>query len=331
MTSSTSPEEKPPAIAVIAFGGNALLRKGQALTMENQIQNAAHAAAAVAHFIAATNNEIKVCITHGNGPQVGLLAQMDTETGLDVLDAETEGQIGYLLELEMSSAFHGQKDVAAILTQIAVDPEDAAFQHPTKPIGRWYSKEQAEELKQKKGWSIAQIDDGSGGGDQWRRVVASPEPKQIMESRAIEVLLKNNVIVIACGGGGIPIILSSSEKEEEGSSRKSSGSRRGVQAVIDKDAASALLAADLGAQWLIMLTDAESVFDPEKWPQEKIPLPSPITCAEVERRTFAAGSMGPKMAAACSFVKRTGGRAAVGQMDDLVKIYKGEAGTVIIN
>lgn len=310
----SSPPSTQQPIAVVAFGGNALLRRGEPLTVENQQKNAAAAAAAVA-ALTALDGGLRLCITHGNGPQVGLLAQMDPETGLDVLDAETEGQIGYLLELELANALEGRKDVVALLTQVEVDPSDPAFQHPTKPIGRWYSEEEAKKLAEDKGWAVAP------DGDRWRRVVASPQPRAIVETRAIELLLNAGVLVIAAGGGGIPVAVDPSTQR-----------RRGVQAVVDKDAASALLAANLGAEWLIMLTDAAAVFDPEQWPEKKVPLPSPLRVSEVEARRFAAGSMGPKMEAAVAFVRATGGRgrAAVGNIEDVARIIKGQAGTVVV-
>jgi carbamate kinase len=308
---SKNTSNKP--IAVIAFGGNALLKRGEELSMENQQKNATAAAAAIAQ-LTSLNNGMQLCLTHGNGPQVGLLAQLDESGPLDVLDAETQGQIGYLLETEVANELQGSNiDVVAMLSQVVVDPEDPAFQNPTKHIGRWYSKEEAEKLATEKGWSVAQ------DGDKWRRVVASPEPKAIVESRAIELLLKAGVMVIACGGGGIPVAVD-----------KKSNRRHGVQAVVDKDAASALLAANLGAEWLIMLTDADAVYDPEQWPEKKVPLPSPIRCSEVEKRKFAAGSMGPKIKAACYFVKRTGGKAAVGSIENLIDILHGKSGTVVV-
>jgi len=309
--SSKSSSDK--SIAVIAFGGNALLKRDEEISMESQQKNATTAAAAVAK-LTSLNNGMQLCLTHGNGPQVGLLAQLDESGTLDMLDAETQGQIGYLLETELSNELQGSNvDVVAMLTQVIVDPEDPAFQHPTKHIGRWYSKEEAERLAAEKGWSVAQ------DGDMWRRVVASPEPKAIVESRAIEMLLKAGVIVIACGGGGIPVAVDEKSKR-----------RHGVQAVVDKDAASALLAAKLGAEWLVMLTDNDAVYEPEQWPEKKVPLPSPIQCADVLKRKFASGSMAPKMEAACWFINKTGGKAAVGNIKDVVDILKGEAGTVII-
>jgi hypothetical protein len=172
----SSQDTSSKSIAVIAFGGNALLKRGEELSIENQQKNATTAAAAIAK-LTSLNHGMQLCLTHGNGPQVGLLAQLDESGGLDVLDAETQGQIGYLLETELANALQGTNiDVVAMLTQVIVDPNDPAFQKPTKHIGRWYTKEEAEGLSREKGWSIAQ------DGNKWRRVVASPEPKAIVES-----------------------------------------------------------------------------------------------------------------------------------------------------
>lgn len=298
-------------VVVIAFGGNALLRRGEELTMEAQKRNADMAAGAVAQL--QQKRDFQLCITHGNGPQVGLLSQSNPDTGLDVLDAETEGQIGYLLEMGIANALGGTSDVVTLLTQVVVDPKDPAFDHPTKPIGRWMSEEDANLVAKEKGWAVA------ADGDRWRRVVPSPEPRSIVEVRAIQILLQAGVIVICCGGGGIPVAENTGE-----------GRRYGIEAVVDKDAASALLATKLKASWLIMLTDADAVYDPDKWPNEKVPLTSPLRLSDVSSRKFASGSMGPKIAAACSFIKETGGSAAVGNIEDLLAIIDGKAGTLIV-
>lgn len=237
---------------------------------------------------------------------------MDAESGLDVLDAESEGQIGYILESELANALLSQDgpEVATLLTQVLVDPADPAFAHPTKPIGRWYSRQEAEKLAAEKGWMVA------ADGDKFRRVVASPAPTGIVELKAIRTLLAAGMIVICCGGGGIPVA-------------QDGARRRGVEAVVDKDAASALLAAELGAAWLVMLTDAEAVFDPAQWPHTKVPLRS-LKASEIDPQSFPAGSMRPKLEAACAFVRRRkGGRAAVGNIADLPNILRGKAGTII--
>lgn len=300
--------------AVVAFGGNALLRRGQELTMETQIRNAHEAALAVREFLKTT--KAKVCITHGNGPQVGLLAAQDDSIPLDILDAETEGQIGYILELELENVLEEQ-EVVTLLTQTIVDANDPAFRKPTKYIGKWYDASESEEmmkLERTKGWRFAR------SGDKWRRVVASPKPKGIVEAHAVSILLNAGVIVICCGGGGIPVAY-----EKESKIR-----RYGLEAVVDKDLASAVVAIDVGAETLIMLTDAEAVYDPELWPGEKVPLPSPIKCESIMAKSFEEGSMKPKVEAACNFVRNTGGRAAIGSMTKLSEILKGNTGTIIV-
>lgn len=298
----------PPTV-VVAFGGNALLKRGEALTQDNQLRNARQAAAAVRQLVEAG---FRVCLTHGNGPQVGLLALQDPSARLDVLDAETEGQLGFVLELELGNALR-QRQVAALLTQVVVDPSDPAFGRPTKHVGPRYSKEEAERLAEEKGWSVAP------DGESYRRVVPSPLPRDIVEWRAIETLLQAGVITVCCGGGGIPVA------EDPGA-----GGRHGVEAVVDKDEASALLGIRLQADWLLMLTDATAVYDPTVWPREERPIPSPACCSQLQSMRFASGSMAPKVAAACRFVSATGGRAAVGGIEDALRIVRGEAGTVIV-
>jgi carbamate kinase len=230
-----------------------------------------------------------------------------------VLDAETEGQIGYLLELELANALRDRLDVVTLLTQTVVDPEDPAFQRPTKPIGRWLTHKDAEALRREKGWSVAQ------DGDRWRRVVPSPKPKAIVEARAVQILLNAGVVVICCGGGGIPVAVD-----------VETGRKRGIEAVVDKDLASAVLASHLGANMLVMLTDQEAIFDPDLWPETKKKMPSPLSCSEARKHRFAEGSMKPKVEAACLFVEQTGGKAAVGKIEDLHAIIKGDAGTLIV-
>lgn len=300
---------------MIAFGGNALLRRGEKLTMENQRENARRAASAVAELLA--NTEFRACITHGNGPQVGLLAAQDETMGLDVLDAETEGQIGYVLELELANILQGGNEVVTLLTQTVVDPADPAFQHPTKPIGKWYDNTEEDivhALEREKGWKFFSSE------NKWRRIVASPKPMSIVEAHAVSILLDAGVLVICCGGGGIPVAF------EKGTTVK----RYGIEAVVDKDLASAVLAADIGADMLIMLTDQDTIYDPDLWPKEKVPLPSPISYTDVQNRKFEEGSMKPKVEAACDFVQKTGGKAAIGNMKNLVDIVDGKAGTMIV-
>eukprot|EP00887_Chlorella_sp_A99_P001531 scaffold8.g1531.t1 len=295
-------------VAIVAFGGNALLKRGEKLGVEVQRKNAAAAAASVAALV---QEGLTVAVTHGNGPQVGLLAIQDPDSSLDVLDAESEGQIGYLLQEALENAMP-DREVVTLLTEVVVSPDDPAFSRPTKHIGPVYSQEEAERLARDKGWSIAQDTKG------WRRVVASPAPLDIVETRAIKLLMSANVITISCGGGGIPVALDQERRR-----------RYGLECVIDKDKASALLASKLRADWLLMLTDEPAICDPNQFPDRKVPLPSPISVPQLAAYRFAEGSMKPKVDAAVRFVRETGGRAAVGSLDAAVQLVRGTAGTII--
>ncbi len=298
------------ARVVIALGGNALLRRKERLSAVNQRQNVKLAASALAPLA----HEHDLVITHGNGPQVGLLAlqeaayKADLAYPLDVLDAETEGMIGYLIEQELSNLLPNWR-IATLLTQIEVDPNDPAFRHPSKPIGPLYSANDAKRLKKNRGWHIARE------GAHFRRVVPSPLPKRIFELSVIELLVDQGIIVICAGGGGIPTVY------------RKDGSLIGVEAVIDKDRASALLARELDADAFIMLTDVTAV-----WKDFGKPQASAIRRASPElmrQYSFPAGSMGPKVEAACEFVERTGGTAGIGSLEDASAILTGNAGTVI--
>jgi carbamate kinase len=231
-------------LVVAALGGNALLKRGQPLTADNQRANARVAALALAEIVRAGH---RLVVTHGNGPQVGLLAlqgaayKPDEAYPLDVLGAETGGMIGYMIEQELENALDHAQAVATLLTQVVVDSRDPAFSRPTKFIGPVYAREEAEARAKAAGWSIA------ADGDHWRRVVASPAPQEIPDLRVLRLLLDQNVIVICTGGGGIPVV------------RRADGSLTGIEAVIDKDAASALLARELGADALLLLTDVPAV------------------------------------------------------------------------
>jgi len=296
---------------VIALGGNALLHRGQALTAENQRHNVKIAAAALAPIA----REHQLVITHGNGPQVGLLALQDSaykedaHYPLDILGAETEGMIGYLIEQEMNNLLPTDHRCATLLTQIEVDPHDPAFRHPTKPIGPVYNEAEAQRVAEVLGWTIAP------DGKSFRRVVPSPRPLRILELGVIKLLLENQVIVICAGGGGIPVVC----REE--------GHLVGVEAVIDKDSASSLLARELSADALIMLTDVDAIY--KDWGQLNAAAISRISSREISQLAFAAGSMAPKVEAACEFVEQMGGLAGIGRLQDAQAIIAGKAGTVI--
>ena len=300
-------------LVVVALGGNALLRRGQPMTAQNQRENVRTAAQALAPVAA----EHDLVVGHGNGPQVGLLALQGAayttvETyPLDVLDAETEGAIGYMIEQELGNLLPFERPFATLLTMIEVDTQDPAFANPTKFIGPVYDKAEADRLAAEKGWAF------KPDGDKWRRVVASPEPKRIFELRPMKWLLEKHTIVIAAGGGGIPTAY------DPNSERRLVG----VECVIDKDLATELLARELGADLYVMLTDADAVYvDWSKPTQRAIRRASPDALSAM---SFAAGSMGPKVEAACRFARLTGKRAAIGALDDLSRIIAGEAGTTI--
>ncbi len=296
---------------VVALGGNALLRRGQALTAENQRENTAIAAEALATI--AEGNEL--IVTHGNGPQVGLLAlqgnayKPDEAYPLDVLGAETEGMIGYMVEQELGNRLPQETPLATLLTMIEVDAKDPAFDNPTKFIGPVYEKAEAERLAADKGWEIR------ADGDKWRRVVASPLPKRIFQIRPIKWLLEKQTVVICAGGGGIPTVYNDA------------GSLEGIEAVIDKDLASELLAREVGADLFIAATDADSVY--LDWGTEDQRAIKSITPDAIDAYDFAAGSMGPKVDAAVQFARMTGKSAAIGALADLAGIVAGTKGTTI--
>jgi len=301
---------------VVALGGNALLKRGEPLTAENQRANARVACRALAPVAL----EHELVISHGNGPQVGLLALQGsayTEVEpypLDLLGAQTEGMIGYLIQQELGNELPLKKRLASLLTLIEVDPKDPAFEDPTKPIGPVYEQDESKRLAQEKGWVF------KPDGDSFRRVVPSPLPKRIFGVEPVEWLLEHDAVVICAGGGGIPVMYTD---EPVPAGRQLVG----VEAVIDKDLASALLAKDLRADALAIVTDVDAVYADWGTPEQRaIRRATPEALAGTE---FAAGSMGPKVRAACSFVEETGGLAAIGSIEDTPALLRGKAGTIV--
>ncbi len=297
-------------LVVIALGGNALIKRGQPPEVSIQRQNIELAAKAIAEIA----KKHQVVVTHGNGPQVGLLA-LQAEAykqvkpyPLDVLDAETEGAIGYLIEQELRNQLPEQQ-IVTLLTQIEVDPCDRAFTRPTKPIGAVYSEAEAKKLAKERGWAVAP------DGNVYRRVVPSPEPKRIVELPTIRLLVKVGALVVCAGGGGIPVIVTPE------------GSIRGVEAVIDKDLATALLATELQADALLLLTDVDAVHT--NWDTPEAQPIYAINPQQLCNYSFAPGSMQPKIEAACRFVEATKGMARIGKLEDAAAILKGKRGTVI--
>jgi carbamate kinase len=294
---------------VAALGGNALLRRGEPLEAPIQRAHVEAAARALAPII----RDHQVVLTHGNGPQVGLLA-LQSEAyrsvhpyPLDVLGAESEGMIGYLLQQAIENELPG-REVVTVLTETLVNSEDSAFGHPTKPVGPLYTKNDATKVAVERGWSIAP--DGSG----WRRVVASPQPREIVQIDTIRRLVESGVTVICCGGGGIPTTLANR-----------SGRRVGVEAVIDEDLSAALLAIETRAEFLLLLTDVDAVY--AEWGTPQARRIRDTTPEELRKFGFDEGSMSPKIEAACRFVEATGQRAAIGSLEGATEILAGSSGT----
>jgi carbamate kinase len=299
---------------VVALGGNALLKRGEPMTADVQRENVKVAARALAPVAL----EHELVLSHGNGPQVGLLAlQADAYKEveaypLDVLGAQTQGMIGYMIEQELGNLLPFEKPFATLLTMVEVDPNDPAFQNPTKFVGPVYEKEVAEKLAAEKGWAIKQ------DGDMWRRVVPSPLPKRIFEHQPIHWLLAHGAIVICAGGGGIPTMYDPDKVR----------TLVGVEAVIDKDWCTALLAREVDADLYLMATDVDGVY--LDWGTPNSRKIGRISFEELESYEFAAGSMGPKVSAACAFARATGNRAAIGALADIEAIVAGEAGTNVV-
>jgi carbamate kinase len=295
---------------VVALGGNALLKRGEPMTAKAQHTNVRIAAAALADLA----RDHQIIVAHGNGPQVGLMALQAASFApgnpwpLDILGAETEGMIGYLIEQELMNALPPGTDCATLLTRVEVDPQDPAFDQPTKPIGPVYSAEDAKLVRAEHHWSM--VEEPTGG---LRRVVPSPRPVALLNSGPIHLLVEAGVCVICAGGGGIPVV------------RRKDGAMEGVEAVIDKDHTAALLARLLKADMLLMLTDVEAVY--RDWGSPDQAAIATITPDALDDLPFAAGSMGPKIIAACDFVRAGGKVAGIGRLQDTRAIVEGRTGT----
>lgn len=306
----------------MALGGNALLQRGEPLTLGAQRANVRSAARALAPLAEAH----ELVVTHGNGPQVGLLALQSAALGalgvpgggassavepmpLDVLGAESDGMIGYLIEQELGNVLPFEKPLATLLTMVEVDPADPAFANPTKPIGPTYDEAEAKRLAEERGWTVAP------DGAHWRRVVASPLPRRIFEIRPINWLLEKGTVVICAGGGGIPTMY------------RPDGTLMGAEAVVDKDRASGLLARELGADLLVLATDVEGVYVDWGGPDER--LIGRTRPAELELMDLPPGSMGSKVEAACDFTRSTGHRSVIGALGAIETLVAGSAGTQV--
>ena len=300
---------------VVALGGNALLKRGEPMTADAQRANIRVAAESLARIA----GEHQLVVSHGNGPQVGLLAleaAAYTEVEaypFDILGAETQGMIGYLVEQELGNFLPAEVPLATILTMVEVDPDDPAFTNPTKFVGPVYSKEEADAFAAEKGWTV------KADGEYWRRVVPSPKPKRIFEIRPMRWLIERGVVVICAGGGGIPTMYAAGED------------RRlvGVEAVIDKDLATSLLSQELDADLFVMATDVDGVYLDWGTPSQR--RLDRVTTDELRAISFPAGSMGPKVDAATGFVDASGKRAVIGSLEQLEAMVAGTAGTNVVS
>ncbi|MEM2931655.1 MAG: carbamate kinase [Nitrososphaerota archaeon] len=309
-------------LVVIALGGNALLRKGQNGSFEEQYENVKKTAKILADLV---EKNYKIIITHGNGPQVGA-AILRHEAGkklyeipafpMDVCGSETQGFIGYMIQQALGNEFRKRainKGVVSVVTRVLVDREDPAFKNPTKPVGPFYAKEEMEEIKKEHPEYVFKEDKARGG---WRRVVPSPDPKEIIEGDAIKRLVEAGFVVVACGGGGIPVI-----ETDEG--------LKGVDAVIDKDLAGERLASLVRADKFVILTDIDAAYlNFGKQNQKKI---EKIRVEELKQYIkeghFAEGSMLPKIIAAVRFIENGGEEAIIADLNQLIDAINGKAGT----
>jgi carbamate kinase len=296
---------------VVALGGNALLKRGESPDASIQQDNIRLAVSSIAQL--ARHHD--VVVTHGNGPQVGMLALESERDGsltvpypLDVLGAETEGMVGYWLQRELTNSLPG-REIVTVLTQTVVDAADPAFTDPAKFIGPVYDEATAKRTAAQLGWTVKR------DGPHWRRVVPSPTPIEFIELASIKTLVDSGALVVCAGGGGVPVV-------------RTAGGLEGVEAVVDKDRAAALLARNLGADVLLLLTDVPAVEIDFGTPSAR-PL-GRVTVRELRTMTFAAGSMAPKVAAACDFVEAGGRLAAIGLLDRALALSSGETGTVVV-
>jgi len=294
-------------LVVAALGGNALLRRGEQVSAEAQARNVARAAIHLARIVRDGHDLI---VTHGNGPQIGMLAMQPDPWPLDILGAETDGMIGYVIERELENALGHDRPVVTLLTQILVDANDPAFAKPTKFVGPVWSRSEAEAKAAPRGWTIAQ------DGEFWRRVVPSPVPQDIPDLKAVRLLVDYGAVVICGGGGGIPVV------------RRPDGSHPGIEAVVDKDRASALLAERLGADVLLLLTDVDAVY--LGFGTASARAVGALTAREAQTLDLPAGSMAPKVESAVAFLRAGGSRAAIGRLEDAQNLVKGHAGTQLL-
>ena len=297
---------------LVALGGNALLRRNQTLSADNQLANVTLAAQQLARIAL----QHQLVLTHGNGPQVGLLAlEADAYKAvppypLDVLGAQTQGMVGYLLEQALGNLLPPEHRIATLITRVEVDAQDPAFAHPSKPIGPVYSATEAQAQVRQHHWTLA------ADGTAMRRVVASPQPLRVLGLQTMAQLLNQGTLVIAAGGGGIPVVRNADGR-----------SLRGVEAVIDKDLCSALLATSLQLDCLVLATDVDAIY--LDWGQPGQRALRQTTPQALAQHAFAAGSMAPKVQAACQFVQATGKRAFVGALGQIEALLRGEAGTEV--
>ena len=299
-------------LILVALGGNAILRRGEPLTADAQLANVRVAVRA----IAAVARDHHLVLTHGNGPQVGHMALQaatchDGEPyPLDIIGAATAGMIGYMIEQEIGNTLDPEIPLATLLTRVEVDPEDPAFRSPSKFIGPVYNKAESDDLARSRGWTFGM------DGDKWRRVVPSPMPKSVIWHSPIQWLLDKGTLLLCAGGGGIPVVF-----------RKDTQTFVGVEAVVDKDLVSGLLARELEADVFVIATDVEGVYQNYGTGEERIIRRT--TPRQLELYEFPPGSIAPKVDAACRFVRETGNNAIIGSLENLRMIIDGKSGTIV--